>query len=166
VILFFPSSCAGLSGETRGHPELSSPRRRRTVRGNATISKFVVPAKAGTHAAVPRNASSRLTHVGGGMGPRFRGDDKENPSLYTGQKTSDPAKSTLCVERQCVSPDSHALLRGKPDRGLRASPAVGGFRAASPPSNLTRKRGKVLFGLLGRAATTPSPSRTARRSCG
>jgi hypothetical protein len=35
----------------------------------------VVPAKAGTHAALPLHAGLQGSFVDGDMGPRFRGDD-------------------------------------------------------------------------------------------
>jgi hypothetical protein len=60
------------------------------------------------------------------MGPRLRGDDKENPSLDVGEMATEPAKFTLYVECQYVCPDSPASARGMrfPPDGLRSS--VGG----------------------------------------
>ena len=61
--------------------------------GKLEISQLVVPAKAGTHTALPQNEPLLHAHVTGGMGPRFRGDDKESLSLDAGEEMLDAGKS-------------------------------------------------------------------------
>jgi hypothetical protein len=76
--------------------------------GNSKPSRLVVPAKAGTHTALPQNRPLRRTHVAGGTGPRFRGDDKEIPSLDSGTQMPDPRESAFCLKVADFAPDSPA----------------------------------------------------------
>ena len=63
------------SQESRHRPRLCGE--------NSELSQFVVPAKAGTHAAPPQNGPWQQSHVAGDMGPRFRGDDKRSGFFAT-----------------------------------------------------------------------------------
>ncbi len=115
---------------------LSSPRKRRAVRGNSQVPQALSsPTKAGTHTALPQNGPSRRAHVAAAtqercrrsalaerLGPRFRGDDKEILSLGAGIQMLDTSKSAPCSKVPWLSADSPALVAGTTRLAARMRP--------------------------------------------